>query len=436
MVRTDRIAVSGGSVKETNETDPPNNPIVLDEHKTTDAFPMSNEDVEFLQSLAADPKPITLEFTHSGNVRLSASQHVGIVTTPSGLQIQVTPKETITNLLWALQFAFDIDAQTVDAQTTLAPARTFIDALGALYSSALEDVMDKGLYREYVRRQETTTQVRGKINVTKQLQRSTPVPTDFEVEYDAHTTDTVLNQGILAATRRLVTLVDDSDITSRLDFQRNRLRQHISKSVVSAAQLEQIDLTRLNQHYETVLSLAKIVLAENFFEDISPGHRQSFALFLNMNSIFEAMVERAFREASHRIDEQWHIEGQASIPNLIDGPHAVSMTPDVVVSDSDGRHRLVGDAKWKTGSRSSGDVYQLTSYILALDVPGLIVYPEQSSWTDSQSVVDDTHILRSVTLPTATSVGTYKNYKKELVAAAEEALATCCNINQADCDVE
>ena len=130
MVRTNQIAVSGGSITETSETNPPINPLELTEHNTTDAFPMSDDDVEFLQSLDADPHPISIEFTHSGAVRLSAAQHVGVVTTPSGLQIQVTPKETITNLLWALQFAFDVDAQTIDAPTTLAPARTFIDALG------------------------------------------------------------------------------------------------------------------------------------------------------------------------------------------------------------------------------------------------------------------------------------------------------------------
>ena len=428
MERTDQIAVSGGSITDTSETNPPSNPIELDEHKITDAFPMSDEDVAFLQSLDADPKPITLEFTHSGNVRLSAAQHVGVVTTPSGLQIQVTPKETITNLLWALQFAFDIDAQTIDAPTTLAPARTFIDALGALYASALEKVLHQGLHRDYVRRQETAQRVRGRINLTKQLQRSTPVPTDFEIEYDAHTADTVLNQGILTATRRLVALVEDTDIADRLDFQRNRLRQHVSETLVTATELDQVDLTRLNQHYETALSLARIVLSEEFFEDISPGHRQSFALFLNMNSVFEAMVERAFREASHRIDERWHVEGQASIPNLIEGPHAVSMTPDVVISDSKERYRLVGDAKWKTGSTSSGDVYQLTSYILALNVPGVIVYPEQTSWTDSRSVVDDIYSLRSVTLPTATSAATYIDYRESLVDAAESILRTCCNL--------
>ncbi len=425
MGRTDQIAVSGGSITETSETNPPSNPIELGEHDTTDAFPMSDEDVEFLQSLDADPKPVKLEFTHSGEVRLSASQHVGVLTTPSGLQIEITPKETITNLLWALQFAFDVDAQTVDAPTTLAPARTFIDALGALYASALEEVLSQGLHRDYVRRQETSQRVRGRINLTQQLQRSNPVPTDFEIEYDAHTADTVLNRGILTATRRLVALVDDVDIADRLDFQRNRLRKHVSETIVTATELEQVDLTRLNQHYETALSLARIVLTEDFFEDLSPGHRQSFGLFLNMNSIFEAMVERAFREASYRVEDEWSVEGQASIPNLIDGPHAVSMTPDVVVSNSDKEYQLVADAKWKTGSTSSGDVYQLTSYILALDAPGFIVYPEQTSWTEAHSIVNENYSLRSITLPTATDAGSYESYRERLVDAAEEVLQNC-----------
>lgn len=169
------------------------------------------------------------------------------------------------------------------------------------------------------------------------------------------------------------------------------------------------------------------MLAEDFFDDLSPVHRQSFALFLNMNSIFEAMVERAFREASRRVEDGWHVEGQASIPNLIAGPHAVSMTPDVAISDANDTYRLVADAKWKTGSTSSGDVYQLTLYILALDSPGLIVYPEQPSWIDPHSIVDNNHSLRSITLPTATAAPTYEQYRDELVNAATEVIRTCCD---------
>ena len=422
MADIERIAVSRKPISGDDNTVPPSNPIVLDEHKTTDAFPMSKEDIEFLQSLGTDSKPVAIEFTSSGHVQLSATAHVGVLTTPSGLQIQVTPKETITNLLWALQFAFDVDAQTINTTTELAPARTFIDALGALYANAVEDILDQGLHRDYVRRQKVSDQVRGRIDVTKQLQRSTPVPTDFEIQYDAHTADTVLNRGILTATRKLVSLVDDADISDRLDYQRNRLRKHVSKSLITPIELEQVDLTRLNQYYETALSLARIVLAEDFFEDISPGDRQSFALFLNMNNIFEKMVERAFREASSEVGEGLYVEGQASIPNLIDGPHAVSMKPDVLISHSQNGPQVVADAKWKTGSSSSNDIYQLTSYILSLETPGLIVYPEQPLAETTSSTVDNKYRLQSITLPTAADCQTYNEYRQELIGGAAAAL--------------
>ena len=62
MVTTDRIAVFGDAITETDETKPPSDPLVLEEHETTDAFPMSDRDVEFLESLDADPKPIAVEF--------------------------------------------------------------------------------------------------------------------------------------------------------------------------------------------------------------------------------------------------------------------------------------------------------------------------------------------------------------------------------------
>ncbi len=419
MLTTDRIAVFGEAITETDETKPPSDPLVLEEHETTDAFPMSDRDVEFLESLDADPKPITVEFTRDGDVRLSTAQHVGVVTLPSGFQIEVTPKQTVTNVLWALQFALDVDAQMIETPTGFTQDNTFIDALGALYASALEDVLSHGLHREYVRRQETASQVRGRIDLTRQLQRSAPVPTDFEIEYDAHTADSLLNRGILAATRRLLTLVNNADIADRLDYHRQRLRQYVSETVVTAVELEQVDLTRLNRHYETALSLARIVLAEEFFEDLTSGEHQSFALFINMNSIFEAMVERAFREACGRLDGNWSVDGQASIPNLIDGPHAVSMTPDVVVRNRDAGSCLVADAKWKTGSPSAGDVYQLTSYILALEAPGVIVYPGQADRVSARSIVNGEYPLQSVELPTAASANSYEDYCEEIIGAAE-----------------
>ena len=418
MLKADRIALSGDTISEAGETPPRSDSIRLREHDTSAAFTASDSDIDFLQSLDV-PQPIEVEFTRDDKIRFSTSQYVGVMTLPSGTQIEVTPKESVSNVLWALQFALGVDANTIDSPTSLIQANTFVDALGALFASALEEVLQRGIHRDYQRRQEVSETVRGQIDVQRQLQRSTPVPTDFAIDYEAHTADTVLNRGILTATRWLVNLVESSALSSLLDHQRHRLRKHVSQEIVTASELEDVDLTRLNNHYEVVLDIARIVLAEEFFDDLLAGEQRSFGLFVNMNSIFEAMVERAFRLACSTLAHDWRVEDQASIPELIAGPHAVSMTPDVVIRDSSEQGQLVADAKWKTGQSNSADVYQVTSYILAIGAPGFLVHPQQTGDSLGASCVNDAYQLETKELPTAESAPSYEAYRETLVQTVE-----------------
>lgn len=55
------------------------------------------------------------------------------------------------------------------------------------------------------------------------------------------------------------------------------------------------------------------------------------------------------------------------------------MQPDAVILDEEGYVIAVADAKWKTGGDSSGDVYQLTLYMLAEEVPELLVYSHRDA---------------------------------------------------------
>jgi 5-methylcytosine-specific restriction enzyme subunit McrC len=140
-----------------------------------------------------------------------------------------------------------------------------------------------------------------------------------------------------------------------------------------------------------------------------------------MNYIFERIVERAFRAAAKEHGDLV-VEGQASIQNIVDGPHAVSMRPDVVVRNREGAPITVIDAKWKTGSVSSGDVYQLTSYILAMETDGVLVFPGHRDRGSEQSRVLDEYRLRSRTISTNASVFSYDDYVDALESDASDYL--------------
>lgn len=403
-------------------TVPPSDPIELAEHDSTDPFEISQPDAEFLERVVTSnsPAPFSLSYTRDGKIRIQTGSHVGVLTLPSGTQIEITPKESVTRLLWTLQYAFDTPVESIGLETEFTTASSFFDAIGVLFWNELKTVLDQGLHRDYVQTQATEEYVRGRIDVQRQLQRPGPQPTDFAVQYDEFTTDTVLNRAVLTAARVLIRLVRDAELAGRLRHEEQRLRQFTTVAPVSIEAVERIELTRLNEHYEMLLDLTKTVLSKEFFEDITAGENRALALFVNMNDVFERIVERAFRAAAAEIGNLT-VEDQASIKNIVEGPHAVSMRPDIVVRQDDGTPVAVLDAKWKGGSVSSGDVYQLTSYILALETTGALVYPGHTKHDGKESIVVGDYLLRSVGLATNAEADSYTEY----VEAVEESACIC-----------
>jgi len=140
-----------------------------------------------------------------------------------------------------------------------------------------------------------------------------------------------------------------------------------------------------------------------------------------MNTVYEAVAERVVRAGAAQVNPNWTVEGQGSLGDLLDGPHAVGMQPDAVVRDEEGCVIAVADAKWKIGGDSSGDVYQLTSYMLAEEVPGLLVYPQQDA-TERESVVQGEHVLRSVYFPTAADISSATAYIENMEGEAASQL--------------
>jgi len=282
-----QIDESGGT-----GTEPPSEPISLGEHEETDPFPVSQGDAEFLESMEErfGTAPLDVSFGSDGQVTLSSGSYVGVLTLPSGVRVEVTPKRTVTRLLWALRYAFDTPVDTLDLETDFTSASSFFDAIGILFRAELHSVLSQGLHRDYVSTSSIEKRVKGRIDVQRQLQRPSPVTTDFAVDYEEFTTDNTLNQAVLASLRVLITLVSDDDLRSQLRVQERQLREFVSVEPVQPATVRRIELSRLNDHYTTLLELATLVLEREFFEDIRAGTQRSLALFVNMNTVFERII--------------------------------------------------------------------------------------------------------------------------------------------------
>jgi 5-methylcytosine-specific restriction enzyme subunit McrC len=371
---------------------------------------------------------IRATFNADGAVSLTATQYVGVIALRDGPTIEIRPKAAGTHLLHLLRYAQGVMTTTIDEEVSLQAGNRFIDAIGYLFDSELTAILDRGLHSEYQRVNKAEKQLRGRLDVQRQLQQQQHPILAFECDYDELTTDTVINRAILYATTVLLRLVRDSNLRKSLQRHQHVLRRQVTLTAVEPSALERIELTRLNDHYGDIIRLTKLVLQSHFVREFRGGGRESFSLLVDMNRIFEQVVERAMRSAVRK-RPGWSVDAQHSSTNLVESDkHTVTIRPDILIRDDVGQVRSIGDAKWKLGSPSNSDFYQLASYQLAFDSPGLLLYPEQNGTVSSKNTIAGGHTLHLVEMPTRheeASVG-YEAYISEIEESAQDALNSIC----------
>lgn len=386
---------------------------VLREYETTEPLteeelPESDRHIIANEINAGKQDRIKMVWLPDGRVRLKATQYVGVLSLPGGLSIEIRPKVPGTNLLELLQYSQGIRADTIAEETEISRGREFIHALATLFEAELGDVLQRGLTREYRRQSNTEQHVRGRLEVQRQLQHQGPQPTQFECTYDELTADTLLNRSILFATTVLLRLLENGRVSGALQRHKQILQRQVPVQPVRPVELEQVELSRLADHYEDIVRLTILVLRGIYADDLQSGTRSSFSLLVNMNDIFEQVVERAIQDAFE--DTRMTVRSQHTSHNLAwEGARPIKIQPDILIQDGD-EIKFVGDAKWKVDgpdSRepSNSDIYQLISYQVAHDVPGALFYPAQDREVASVYESQLEHPLSLIEIPTASAEG-------------------------------
>lgn len=374
--------------------------IELSEH---DEFgPLADEtlspaDLDFIENHVNDDKRrMGVSFDRYGRVTLSSTAFVGVVSLPEGPTIQVEPKVAAGNLVPLLLFALRSEVDILDQSTYMEEGGRFVDAFAGLFLAELDRVLRRGLRSEYVPEESSERHLRGQLNVQRQQQRRPIAPTKFECDYDEFTYDTLLNQAVLLATQTLSSLVSSDQLSARLAERVGLLRRRISLRPVTQNEIDRIQLSRLTKYYTEIVTLVELVVRHSFIEGMNLGEQRAFSFLLNMNELYERVVEQAVARLC-RDRPNWSFETQYRTDSLLDGTPTVRMYPDVIVR-VDGEVAVVLDAKWKT-SRSNSDIYQLLAYQSVYEVPGILVYPEVGSLETSYGV-DGGQSLYLIELPT------------------------------------
>lgn len=280
--------------------------------------------------------------------------------------LHVVPKTPLENVVFMASLGhrhISLGNDAVDyASDTAFPA-----ALARAFLLEVQRATRRGLVKGYELVHESASVVRGRWDVSRQMAVRPGMPLPLEIDYDHFSEDMPVNQILHTAIRALRALnlprsVDTIRTQLEIDFVEVR-------TVPRGVPLPSVTLTRLTEHLDRALMLARLILDAVSWTH-RDGARRGGTFLVNMATIFEAFFAERLRAllepTGHAVttqDRQW----------WLDNDRLVALRPDIVVA----RHQApvcIVDTKYKvrtdgTGAPPSADVYQMVAYALALNVP-------------------------------------------------------------------
>lgn len=236
----------------------------------------------------------------------------------------------------------------------------------------------RGLLHGYRMEEESFHTVRGRIMFAEQIRRRFGAPLPVEVRYDDFTDDVLANRLIKAAVAQLTGMALRSNEARRDLRQVSAALDNVLLEEFRRRAVPRVRFNRLNEHYEPVVTLSRIILQHTAFEARSNALRAS-GFLMDMNVVFQEFVTTALREKlggfAGTLCSDRDLKGRRKI-HFDDAKH-VRLEPDLTLWNVD-RCTFVGDAKYKPTNVKSvpnADLYQILAYATALDLPGgLLIY--------------------------------------------------------------
>jgi 5-methylcytosine-specific restriction enzyme subunit McrC len=320
--------------------------------------------------------------------RLRAQQYVGLVQTSSET-IEILPKvypkeaQNLGVLILLLRLTGIADLRPVGTAGLETHRGSFLQIWIRHFADTLHRLLTHRYRRQYVEVERATGFIRGRLQIEKMQTGREELSGQFPCRYELYTPDHRMNQVLKRCARLLCQDAHAPRVRSRLQACLDAL-EGVSDRPVTASDLDRIHLNRLNQEYESILRLCRLLLKDSTL-GIRSGATDQLALVFNMNRLFESAIETLLRRFQGRLQIGGRpierVDRQVHVGSLF-GEFAMQV--DLVVTDDHG-HRTLIDTKYKAlgpeqshGGLSQSDFYQMHAYATAGDRPYdrvVLLYP-------------------------------------------------------------
>lgn len=338
-------------------------------------------DFEFLKSIAIQPDPLIDAFrltAHSGHEIVQTQNFVGVVTLPSGEQLEIVPKTTLGAesvdegrlvLLKMLSTVAKIEFRESGLAALETLHRSWLEVLISHVLKAIAKVVRASLRKTYVRTQAEQPFLRGQLRVVAQLRQRPGRQHKFHVSYDEYSTNRPENRLLRSTLEQLKRWSQDTE-NQRLCRELLFVMDEIPSSEDISNDIKNWSMTRDMVQYKPLLPWVRLVLT-NQSPIFSEGKWEGISLLFPMEQLFEEYVAEILKR---QMVFPYHLKAQIRTEYLVihQGKPMFRLQPDLVILDGTLPVSVL-DTKWKLidgslddSSRKYGlsqsDFYQLFAY--------------------------------------------------------------------------
>jgi 5-methylcytosine-specific restriction enzyme subunit McrC len=301
-----------------------------------------------------------------------AQQYVGVVKVGERT-IQILPKiyaddRDLGYLVFLLSYTQELPLYETGIADYQRLSGSFLEIWIRHFAKELNRLLRARLTHRYVEVEESTSFLRGKLLVERDLAGTGRLYGRYACRYEVFTPDHLLNQVLRFCN---VLLLRQTRVPSnRKVLQENdALLSDVTYQHVRPVHLEHIHLDRLNRDYEPVLELCRLLL-DNSTLNLEAGSITQLAFVFDMNRLFEKFVARFLQRHKGSIElgddrRLVSVDYQQTLGRLFE---EFKMDVDLVLTDNTNRTLLV-DTKYKAleiEARHMGlsqtDFYQMYAY--------------------------------------------------------------------------
>ena len=365
--------------------------------------------------------------------RIKFINYVGIIKV-NNLIIEILPKISLSNdiikdreiLMFMLSKCNKLSVDIKELLNSNILKNSLLDILAKVFSKKLLNELQKGLYREYVSKEEALSMIKGKILISKSIKENTINKNKMNCKYDEFTEDNLFNAILKRAINVILFSIKNDDVKKELNII-NNIFNDVSDIYVPNNIILNYKLNRMNNRFLECFTLAKLILL-NSSMDKSLGKENGFSILFEMNYLYEeyvgVLLKEVFNDTNININININTQEKSRylLWNTLKERNEIALKPDIVIY-KDNKPKIIIDTKWKSATidgkevYTQGDIYQMYAYITTYEEcqQCILLYPKTNENIKHSEWILNDDIRNKKILIYEINLENYEKTKNELL---------------------